>query len=181
MTQLRKMMLEELQRRNYAKVTIQHYLFVVSDFAKYFGQSPDQLGPGLSPARGVRATIQAGKRNNIARFNDGLFPRIDAHFFYRADGRRDSNAVPSPNPIPARRIKETTPECCNMYQVGLFYLKGSKERTAKCRHLNCLIGGVHPIPMSPVRTVDFVVPGDRIEPPSRGFSVRSGKTCKSFK
>jgi integrase/recombinase XerD len=39
------MMLEELQRRNYAKVTIQHYLFVVSDFAKYFGKSPDQLGP----------------------------------------------------------------------------------------------------------------------------------------
>ena len=45
MTRLRKMMLEELQRRNYAKVTIQHYLFVVSDFAKYFGKSPDQLGP----------------------------------------------------------------------------------------------------------------------------------------
>jgi integrase/recombinase XerD len=44
-TRLRKMMLEELQRRNYAKVTIQHYLFVVSDFAKYFGKSPDQLGP----------------------------------------------------------------------------------------------------------------------------------------
>ena len=38
-------MLEELQRRNYSACTTRNYLRVVSDFAKYFGKSPDKLGP----------------------------------------------------------------------------------------------------------------------------------------
>ena len=45
MTQLRKMMLDELQRRNYAENTIRHYLRVVEDFARRFCCSPDRLGP----------------------------------------------------------------------------------------------------------------------------------------
>jgi integrase/recombinase XerD len=44
-THLRKMMLEELQRRNYSKETTKAYLFTVRDFAKYFHRSPDELGP----------------------------------------------------------------------------------------------------------------------------------------
>ena len=43
MTHLRTMMLEELQRRNYAKTTVQYYIQAVERFAKYFGRSPDQL------------------------------------------------------------------------------------------------------------------------------------------
>ena len=45
MTQLRKMILEELQRRNYSQTTVTGYLKVVEAFAKYFHRSPDQLGP----------------------------------------------------------------------------------------------------------------------------------------
>jgi integrase/recombinase XerD len=44
-TRLRKMMLEELQRRNYSAITTRKYLRVVTEFAKYFGKSPDRLGP----------------------------------------------------------------------------------------------------------------------------------------
>ncbi len=44
MTRLRKMMLEELQRRNYSAVTTRNYLRVVGDFARHFGKSPDKLG-----------------------------------------------------------------------------------------------------------------------------------------
>src|SRR5262245_464020 len=37
------MMLEELQRRNYAKTTVQYYLQAVDRFAKHFRRPPDQL------------------------------------------------------------------------------------------------------------------------------------------
>jgi integrase/recombinase XerD len=44
MIRWRKIMLEELQRRNFAKTTVQYYLQAVEDFAACFGKSP-----GLSP------------------------------------------------------------------------------------------------------------------------------------
>src|SRR6266851_10392744 len=39
------MMLEELQRRNYAETTIDCYLRAVEDFSRHFHTSPDRLGP----------------------------------------------------------------------------------------------------------------------------------------
>lgn len=45
MTHLRKIMLEELQRRNYAQTTIDCYIRTVEHFSRYFHRSPDQLGP----------------------------------------------------------------------------------------------------------------------------------------
>jgi len=44
-TQLRKMMLEELQRRNYAQTTVEAYTLALRQFAEYFHRPPDQLGP----------------------------------------------------------------------------------------------------------------------------------------
>lgn len=43
-THLRKLMLEELQRRNYSQTTVTSYIRAVADFARYFQRPPDQLG-----------------------------------------------------------------------------------------------------------------------------------------
>jgi len=39
------MMLEELQRRNYAETTIESYIRAVEDYSRHFNCSPDRLGP----------------------------------------------------------------------------------------------------------------------------------------
>ena len=45
MTHLRQIMLEELERRNYAPGTITSYIRTVEHFAQHFHRAPDQLGP----------------------------------------------------------------------------------------------------------------------------------------
>ena len=45
MTQLRKMTLEELERRNYSQATVQTYIDAIRRFAEHFHRSPDHLGP----------------------------------------------------------------------------------------------------------------------------------------
>ena len=45
MTHLRKIMLEELQRRNYAQDTTRFYIRTVEDFSRRFNRPPDRLGP----------------------------------------------------------------------------------------------------------------------------------------
>ena len=45
MTHLRKMMLEELERRNYAQTTIDCYIQTIEDFARHFHRPPDRLTP----------------------------------------------------------------------------------------------------------------------------------------
>jgi integrase/recombinase XerD len=44
-THLRKMMLEELERRNYSQSTVRAYVKTIEDLARYFKRPPDQLGP----------------------------------------------------------------------------------------------------------------------------------------
>ncbi len=45
MTRLRRMMIEELERRNYSASTVRAYTRAVKEFARYFKQPPNQLGP----------------------------------------------------------------------------------------------------------------------------------------
>jgi integrase/recombinase XerD len=54
-TQLRKMMLEELQRRNYSNGTIRHHLRAVEEFANHYGKPPDKLG--LNELRSYQAYL----------------------------------------------------------------------------------------------------------------------------
>jgi hypothetical protein len=44
-THLRKIMLGELQRRNFSKLTAECYLRVVEEFALFYNRPPGQLGP----------------------------------------------------------------------------------------------------------------------------------------
>jgi integrase/recombinase XerD len=44
-THLRKMMREELQRRNYSQNTTRSYIRTVEDFARRFHCAPNRLGP----------------------------------------------------------------------------------------------------------------------------------------
>ena len=44
MTQLRQIMLEELERRNYAQSTIHTYIRTVEHYSQHFHRPPDQLG-----------------------------------------------------------------------------------------------------------------------------------------
>jgi hypothetical protein len=43
-TDLRRIMLEELQRRNYADSTARYYVRAVEQFARHFDKPPDKLG-----------------------------------------------------------------------------------------------------------------------------------------
>ena len=45
MTHLRQRMQEDLRLRNFSERTIRRYTHIIAEFAKYFHESPDQLGP----------------------------------------------------------------------------------------------------------------------------------------
>ncbi len=45
MTQLRRQMLDELERRNYSANTVRTYIRTVEDLVRYFKRRPDRLGP----------------------------------------------------------------------------------------------------------------------------------------
>ena len=66
MTHLRKQMLDELQRRNYAQNTVRAYIHAAEDFAKYFHRSPQGLAT-LREQATARGRGGAGARQESLR------------------------------------------------------------------------------------------------------------------
>jgi integrase/recombinase XerD len=99
MTHLRKMMLEELQRRNYSQSTIRHYIRTVEDFARRFRCSPDRLGP--RHIREYQAELFQKRKlsaNTVGRHLAAL------RFFYIKTLRRAWSLEETPYPKRTRRL-----------------------------------------------------------------------------
>src|SRR5258708_30650238 len=93
------MMLEELQRRNYAQNTIRHYIRTVEDFARRFRCSPDRLGP-----RQIREyQAELFQKRNLSANSVGQ--HLSAlRFFYIKTLRRTSSLADTPYPRNTRHF-----------------------------------------------------------------------------
>ena len=99
MTHLRKMMLEELQRRNYAQNTIDRYIYAVEDFSRHFKRSPDRLGP-----RHIRE-YQAELFQKRKLSSGTVAIRLAAlRFFYTKTLRRAWSVADTPYPKRSHRL-----------------------------------------------------------------------------
>src|SRR5215472_14273660 len=98
MTRLRKMMLEELQLRNYSENTTRCYVRTVEDFSRHFGCSPDRLGP--RHIREYQADLfQKGKSPGT------VTQRLAAlRFFYTKTLRKGWSIADTPYPKKTHRL-----------------------------------------------------------------------------
>jgi site-specific recombinase XerD len=96
---MRKMMLEELQRRNYAQNTIRHYIRTVEDFARRFRCAPDRLGP--RQIREYQAELFQKRKlsaNSVGQHLAAL------RFFYIKTLRRTWSLADTPYPKKTRHL-----------------------------------------------------------------------------
>ena len=99
MTHLRKMMLEELQRRNYSQLTTRSYVRVVEDFARRFHCSPDRLGP-----RHIREyQVEQFQKRKLSPNSVRLYLAA-LRFFYIQTLRRAWSIAETPYPKKTRRL-----------------------------------------------------------------------------
>ena len=78
MSPLRQRLIEDLTIRNYSPRTIDIYVDRLAQFAQYFGQSPDRLGP--SEIRAFQVFLAQTKKSSWAEFNQSV---CALRFFYR--------------------------------------------------------------------------------------------------
>ena len=101
MTHLRKMTLEELQRRNYSQRTAECYLRVVEEFARYFDRPPDQLG--LEQIREYQAHLFTDRKldaNTVCQHLSAL------RFFFNRTLKRNFSVEETPFPKRAIRLPD---------------------------------------------------------------------------
>jgi integrase/recombinase XerD len=93
MTALRKRMLDELQLRNLSANTVERYISAVQQFARYFGKSPEKLGP-----KHVREYLLYLMREKKAAANTILLCRAAPRFLYLCTLKRRwfDESIPHP-------------------------------------------------------------------------------------
>src|ERR1700675_2951287 len=140
MTHLRKMMLEELQRRNYSENTTRCYIRTVEDFARRFNCSPDRLGP-----RHIRE-YQAELFEKHKLSPSSVAVRLAAlRFFYCKTLRRVWNIADTPYPkgthhLPAILSQEEVAQLIqaagtSFHRTLLMTLYATGVRRAELTHL----------------------------------------------
>ena len=101
MTHLRQIMLEELERRNYAPGTIRCYIHVVEQFARHFHRPPDQLG--LEHIRQYQAGLLRQKKLAPSTVGQHL---AALRFFYIQVLKQGWSAAETPYPRPVQHLPQ---------------------------------------------------------------------------
>ena len=99
MTRLRKMMLDDLQRRNYAETTISSYIRIVEDFSRRFQRPPDRLGP--PQIREYQAELF--KKRKLAASTVTVYLAA-LRFFYTKTLKKGWSAAETPYPKRAEHV-----------------------------------------------------------------------------
>src|SRR6202051_4999160 len=140
MTRLRKMMLEELQRLNYAETTIGHYIRTVEDFARRFNRPPDRLGP--RHIREYQAELFQKRKLSAGTVAIRLAP---LRFFYVKTLKKGWSVAETPYPKNTHRLptilsQEEVAQLINAapnagYRTILMTLYATGIRNAELTHL----------------------------------------------
>ena len=99
MTRLRKMMLEELQRRNYSEATTRYYIRKVEAFARHFRRPPDRLGP--QHIREYQAHLFTKRKLSPGSVTNHL---CALRFFYIQTLKKPWSVAETPYPKKAHRL-----------------------------------------------------------------------------
>ena len=140
MTQLRKMMLEELQRRNYAQSTVDAYVSALRDFAKYFKRPPDQLGPDHIRQFQLHLLRDRKLATNTVKQRMAAIQFFFARTLKRAYLRDDFPYPKSPKRLPAVLSQEEVARLIDSagnlsHRVMLMILYSTGVRRAELVHL----------------------------------------------
>ena len=99
MTQLRQRYIEDLRLRNYSPKTLQYYVYCVSQFARYFNKSPQELGP--EHIREYQLHLLEKKKSSWAFFNQTV---CALRFLYRVTLGKDWVITRIPFPRRERKL-----------------------------------------------------------------------------
>lgn len=140
MTRLRQLMIEELQRRNFAQNTIRSYVYGVEHFSRYFHRRPDQLGP--EHIRQYQAMLFSKLKYSP---NTVTLRLASLRFFYIQVLKRNWSMAETPYPKKVIRLPQilTPEEVAQLidaaelpfYRILLMTMYGTGGRRSEVAHL----------------------------------------------